>query len=210
MLVKLKQESVNGVPFIFAEKNMQMQNQERATLIEHLKRARIYLSQPLHEDWIIVIHPDYCFFIFFNQNNIEKYVAGCYQVFPVQGINEPSSRDTGGLFHWQSTILNLISFLIIGLFAYYAASYYDLIPSGIRGIIFWLISLGIIISACHFTTYCLHINRLCKRRKKEVFREYLLGVYLSYRFSALLLFVLIILMSYTMILPPEYILSEEY
>ena len=95
-------------------------------------------------------------------------LPGVTRFFLFRGINDPSSRDIGGLFNWQSTILNLISFLIIGLFAYCAASYYDLIPSGISGIIFWLISVGIIIICCYFTTYCMCYNRQYKRRERSI------------------------------------------
>jgi hypothetical protein len=113
-----------------------------------------------------------------------------------RGINDPFSRDIGGLFHWQSTILNLISFLIIALFSYSAASYNDFIPFGIKGIVFWFISLGIIITAITLRHMVCIITGNASG-EKEVFREYLLGVYQSYRLSALFLFVLIILMSYT-------------
>ena len=42
---------------------------------------------------------------------------------------------------------------------------------------------------------------LTASEEQEVFRQYLLGIYQSYRIGALFLFGIIILMSYTMILP---------
>ena len=49
-------------------------------------------------------------------------------------------------------------------------------------------------------TYCMCVNRGNEWRQ-DVFREYLLGIYQSYRFGALFLVIVIILLSYTGILP---------
>jgi hypothetical protein len=125
----------------------------------------------------------------------------------VRGKNDPVSRNIGGLFNWQSTILNLISFFIIGLFVYSAATYYNFIPSDSKGILFWLISLGIVIIAITLRhIICLITGAVSG--EEDAFREYLLGIYQSYRFGAFILFVMIILMSYTIIFPiGDYILS---
>ena len=127
-------------------------------------------------------------------------LPGIYRFFLFKGINDSSSMDVGGLFTGHSKILNLISFSIIGLFTYYAASYYDLIPAGISGIFFWLICVGIIIMAV-VLRHIVCVITGAMSGEKDAFREYLSGVYQSYRFSATFLFVLILLMSYTMILP---------
>jgi hypothetical protein len=199
-ILKIESGSSNRFPFIFIEKNKQMQTEARASLIKHLKPGQNIPVHPLHDDWIILIILIAAFFYSVIRTISKSMLPGVARFFLLRGINDPSSRDVGGLFHWQSTVLNLISFLIIGLFAYCAASYYDFIPSGIRGIIFWLISVSIIISAVTLRhIVCLTTGNASG--EKEVFREYLLGVYQSYRFSALFLFVIIILMSYTVLLP---------
>ncbi len=46
-----------------------------------------------------------------------------------RGINESTSRNIGSLFTWQSTILNFVSFMVIGLFGFCAAEWYDFIPA---------------------------------------------------------------------------------
>jgi len=200
VVTKKELESSNRFPFLFTQKNKQMQIEARASLIKHLKSGQDLPVQPLHDDWIIGIILIASFLYFLIRTTSKSMLPGVGRFFLFRGINDPSSRDTGGLFHWQSTILNLISFLIIGLFAYCAASYYNFMPSGIRGIIFWLISLGIIISAVTLRHIVCVITANASG-EKEVFMEYLLGVYQSYRFSALFLFVLIILMSYTVLFP---------
>jgi hypothetical protein len=120
--------------------------------------------------------------------------------FLFRGVNNPPSRDIGGLFTWESTVKNFISFLILGLFGYSAASYYNIIPSPIGGIRFWLISVGVIITAVTLRhLLCLATGAVSGER--EVFTEYLLGIYQFYRFNALLIFVVTILISYTTIFP---------
>jgi Domain of unknown function (DUF4271) len=200
VVTKIESGSSNRFPFPFTEKNKQIQTEARASLIRHLKSGQELPTQQLHDDWIIGIILIAAFLYSLIRTKSKSMFPGVTRFFLLRGINDPSSRDIGGLFHWQSTILNLISFQIIGLFAYCAASYYDFIPSGIRGIIFWLISIGIIISVVTLRHIVCVITGNASE-EKEVFMEYLIGVYQSYRFSALFLFVLIILMTYTMLFP---------
>ena len=207
VVIKIKSGSSNRFAFIFTEKNKQMQTEAKASLIKHLKPGQNIPVQPLHDDWIIGIILIAAFFYSIIRTISKSMLPGVARFFLFRGLNDPSSRDVGGLFHWQSTILNLVSFLIIGLFAYSAADYYDFMPSAVRGIIFWLISLGIIISAVTLRHIVCVITGNASG-EKEVFREYLLGIYQSYRFSALFLFVLIILNSYTVLIPSRmYLIS---
>jgi len=193
-------ESSNMFPFLFTQKNRQLQFVAKASLIRQLKAGQNLPVQPLHDDWIIGIILIVAFLYSLIRTTSKRMLPGVTRFFLFRGINDTSSRDIGGLFYWQSTILNLISFLIIGLFAYCVASYYDFMPSGFRGIILWLISLGFIIIAVTLRhIVCVITGEVSG--EKEVFMEYLLGVYQSYRFSALILFVIIILMSYTELFP---------
>ena len=191
---------IDRFPYVFIEKNKKIQNELRITLLKQLRPGKDNPSQPLHNDWIIGIILIAAFLYSLVRTTSKNMLPDVSRFFLFRGINDPSSRDIGGLLHWQPAILNLISFLIIALFAYCAASYYNFIPFGFSGIIFWLISLGVIISA--FTLrhiVCILTGKISG--ENGVFREYLVGIYHSYRFSALILFVLVILMSYTMILP---------
>jgi hypothetical protein len=193
---KIKTESYTRFPFNFIEKTLQIKEQEKTILIKHLKSGLEKPHQPYHDDWILLIILITVFLFSLVKTSSKDVIPGITKFFLFRGINDPSSRTTGGLFHWQSTILNFISFLIIGLFTYTSADYYNLIPLNINGLVFWLISLGIIISA----VTCQHIICIITGRisgEWEVFREYLLGVYQSYRFSAFFLLLLIVMMCYT-------------
>jgi hypothetical protein len=200
IITRIESSSYKRFPFIFTEKNNQMKQEARASLIKHLKPGQEIPVQALHDDWFILIILVAAFLFSLIRTSASAMLPGVTRFFLFRGINDPLSRDIGGLFHWQSTILNLISFLILGLFVYCTVSYFQLIPDGISGFLFWLISLGLIISAVTLRhIVCVITGNVSGER--EVFREYLLGVYQFYRFSALFLFANIFLMSYTLLLP---------
>lgn len=200
VVTKKELESSSRFPFLFTEKTRQMKVEAKASLIKSLKPGQDFPLQPFYDDWIIGIIFIAAFLFSLIRATSKSMLPEVTRFFLFRGINDPSSRDIGRLFHWQSTLLNLISFLIIALFTYFVASYYNLIPSGVSSLFFWLISLGTIISAVTLRhIVCVTAGNISG--EKEVFKEYLLGIYQSYRFSALFLFVLVILMSYTILLP---------
>jgi hypothetical protein len=189
-------------PFNFTAKNKQMHDEAKASLVRQLKPGLDIPRQPFHDDLIIIIILIAALLYTIVRKTSINLLLVVSRFFLFRGINDPSSRDAGGLFNWQSTILNLISFLIIGLFYYAAADYFDFIPFATRGITFWFTSLGIIIIAVTLQHMVSMITGIISGQR-EVFREYLYGVYQSYRFSALLFFILIILMSYTILFPAK-------
>jgi hypothetical protein len=77
------------------------------------------------------------------------------------------------------------------------------VPEGMTGITGYLAALGLIISAVTLRhAACFITGNLSGQR--EVFRDYLVGVYQSYRLSAIILFIIIILLSYTLVLPTKF------
>jgi hypothetical protein len=117
-----------------------------------------------------------------------------------KGISDHISSDSGIIFHWQTTLLNLMSFIVISLFAYHTASLNEMIPPGISGISFWLICLAVIIAALTVRhIVCLVTGNLSGQR--EIFNDYLVGIYKSYHFAAFILFTLIIIRSFTLPIP---------
>lgn len=197
---KMESTPYNGFPIIFIEKSARIRNKEKTSLVEHLKQGENLPLNTIHQDWIIMIILLCAFLFSVIRNTSKNILAEAARFFLFKGINDSSSRETVRLFFGPSKVLNMISFLIIGLFSYMAASYYNIIPAGIKGFSLWLICLGIIFSAVTLR-YLICIITGYMSGERVVFKDYLLGVYLSYRFTALLLFVLIILMSYTMLIP---------
>jgi hypothetical protein len=194
-------------PFISTEKVREHQLEERALLMKQLKPGDNLPERAFHNDWMILIIIGAAFLYSIVKATYKNISPGFSRFFLFRGINDPVSRDINALFHWQSTILNLISFLIIGLFGYCVASYYKVIPSGFSEIVFWLISLVIICTGVTLRHIVCTITGAVSE-EKEVFREYLLSIYQAYRFGALFLFAVIIMMSFTEFLPVrDYIIS---
>jgi len=202
-ITTINTEPYNRFPFLFTETNKQKQVDSRTTLIEHLNSGLDLPSQPMHDDWIIVIILIPAFLYSLVRATSKNILPLITRFFLFRGINDPSSRDIGGIFHWQSTIQNLISFIIIGLFGYCASNYYNFTPFGITGILSWVISVGILIIAITIRhIVCIIIGNASE--EKEVFKEYLVIVYQSYRFSSLLLYFIIIMLLYSTILPVKF------
>jgi len=187
-------------PFIFIEKNKQIHTEVRKSILKHLRHGQDIPVKTLHNDWIILIIIVVSFLFSAIRATSRNPLPGITRFFLFRGVNDPSSRDISELFHWQSTILNLCSFLIIGLFFYNAEMYYNLIPESSGGIIFWIISVGVIASTVTLRhIICVITGQISGER--DLFREYLICIYQFYRFSALFLFINVILTSYTTFLP---------
>jgi hypothetical protein len=186
---------------LLAEKSSSQQAEKKEVLIKHLKTGQNIPENSFHNDWVILIIVIVAFlFSLIRANSGNSHPLSRFFLF--RGINDPGSRDTVGLFHWQSSILNLISFFIISLFSYYIAAFYNLIPQDFPGLAFWSVSLiAIVILFTLRNAVCAITGNMSGQ--KEVFNEYLVAIYQFYHFSALFLLVLIIFVSYTLIFPAK-------
>ena len=199
VVTRIEPFNYDRFPLLFTEKNKNIEAAELAALVRQLKPGLEIPFQPLHDDWIILIILFATFLFSLVRRSSRNMLPAMMRFILFLGINDPYSRDTGGIFNLESTIKNLISFLILGLFGYFAASYNNIIPSTVTGILFWLISVLVVIMAVTLRHIVCIITGSASGQR-DVFMEYLLGVYQSYRFSALFMFIIIILMSYTTIL----------
>lgn len=191
----------NRAPFHLVEKNREWHEKTTSLLIKNLKDGEVVPDNPVHYDWLISIVLVSAYLYSLLKTTSKNMLPDLIKFFSLRGINDPKSRDMSLFFNWQATILNLISFLIFGLFAFCAAAWYDFLPKGIPGILFWFICFVFVIAAVtarHLV--CSLAGSLSGRR--DLFNEYILNVYKSYRFSSLILFILVILIVYTVVFPP--------
>jgi hypothetical protein len=200
IIKKIGSYQSNGFPIQFIENTRQIQSEKKDFLIKQLRPGEDLPVFPEHNDWLLGVVLFSAFLFSIIRTTSKSMLPGAARFFLLRGINDPFSRGVNGLFHWQSTMLNLISFLTLGLFVYSAASYNDLIPGNLNGMVLWLILVGVIISAVTLRHIVCYFTGLISG-ENELFREYLHGVYQFYRFSALFLFIVIILTSYTVLLP---------
>ena len=196
------QFSSNQFPFQFVEKTSSVHQQQKLKIIKPLKEGRELPDKPLHHDWIIAIILLSVFLWLVIKTTTRRVFPELTRFLLFRNVNESSSRDIGSLFYWQSTVLNFVSFMVIGLFAFCAAEWYDFIPEGIPPVLFMLVSLVLVIltiTSRHFI--CVAAGNLSG--ESEAFNEYLMTVYYSYRFTSVLLFGIVVLLLYTVFLPPQ-------
>jgi hypothetical protein len=187
-------------PFSFTEINREKNETTRADLLSHLRNGNDLPENPFHNDWALPVIIFSVIIYGIIKAEAGKFFRSILKFISLRGINETSSRDIGFAFQWQSTLFNLASFISISLFAYFTSVLYDIFIIDVSGIIYWLILLGIIISAFtlrHFI--CIVTGNLSG--EKEVFREYLAGIYHAYRLAGLFLLILTILILYTVLIP---------
>jgi hypothetical protein len=180
-----------------AETSRIRQEEQRQFLEKRLREGENLPSRQFHGDWIILIVISTAFLFSLIRQDLKKNQP--FLKLLNFRANDSGSRDATGLFHWQSTIINLVSFMIIGLFGYDVAEYFTLVPSGLPGIAVWAIILAMIIIV--FTmrnAVCAVTGNVSGRR--DIFNEYLAAIYQSYHLGALILFFLVVVISYTTIL----------
>jgi hypothetical protein len=197
-----KTSFLNLMPLMFTLKNLKAEVKENCTVIGRGKTEEAIRDNQLSSDWLLGIILMYAFVFTFIRAASKDISSGFLRFILLRGINDPSNRDYNGLFQWQSTLYNLISFSVIGLFAYHVVIYYNEIPEKLSGILLWLALVCLIIAVItlrHFL--CLVTGTLSGKR--EVFVEYLISVYNSYRYAATILFFLVILVSYTIFFPAK-------
>ncbi|MCJ7449776.1 MAG: DUF4271 domain-containing protein [Bacteroidales bacterium] len=203
LVYRIDVRSSNSFPFLFIEKNIGNKLDERISLMKHLREGKELPVRPFNEDWIILIFLFAALIFSVARTFSKKLFPDAVKFFLFRGIGDTSFRDLGILFQLQSTLLNLISFINMALFGYYAAFFYNVNPPGISGFLFWLISFGVIIVLITLRHFICVITGIVTGQR-ETFNEYLLNVYLFYRFTALIMSVLVILMTFTVFSPSKF------
>lgn len=196
-------------PFRNIENPVEVFTEHRAKVSGNLRDGSLIPMKPLHHDWLIgvIFLSAYLWLIVRPANR--SFFREMTRFVLFRGINESSSRDIGALFTWQSTILNFVTFTIMALFLYSFAELRNTIPQGISPFVFMLICLGAIIAGItsrHFI--CNAAGSLSDRQ--EVFDEYLVTVYKSYRFVSILLLAIVIMLAYSVVFPENFLLRAGF
>jgi hypothetical protein len=187
-------------PYLFTEINRKISEEIRADLVKHLRSGNDLPSDPFHNDWILPVILFSVFIYGTIKGESAKFFRAILKFISLRGINETTSRDIGSFFQWQSTLFNLASFINISLFGFIISVWYDIFPFDISSVVYWLILFFLIISAFTFRhLICTATGNMSG--EKEVFREYLLGVYQAYRLAGLLMLILTTLILYTSFMP---------
>ena len=195
----------DGFPFALIEAGARRESQEKETLIRSLREGDSIPSQPFSGDWPVFAVMASIFLYSLISLISRRFFQDMKRFFLFRGVGDPASRDMQALFHWQSTIINLVSFLNVALFAYCAAEYFEFIPEMIPGFIFWLMCTVLVmvtVTARHLI--CLMTGNISDQ--PDAFSEYIITVYHSYRYGAVLLFLISVMIMYTGIFKTEALL----
>jgi hypothetical protein len=186
-------------PFQFLERGRKINDAERVSLMKSLKPGLSVPVNFMHDDWIILVVILAVSLYSVIWTSYKKNINLITRFLFFRGISEPSAHESGGFFYWQSTLSNLNTFLIIGLFIYSSGLFFGFVPHSNNKIIYWLIAVAVIIVVVtlrHFI--CVIVGRISG--ENEAFRDYLVSIYTSYRLSAMILLFAVILALYTEIL----------
>jgi hypothetical protein len=199
---RIERHYTNGFPWKFLEINRERELTEKQAILGHLKGGKEIPARYFHDDWIVILILACAFIYTLIRTTSRKLFPEMTRFFLFRGINDPASRDIQGLFHWQSTLLNLISFFNIALFSYCTASYFEFIPDRVSGILIWLIAVGLIVAAISARhALCAITGNISD--EKDAFREYIITVYHSYRYIGIILFTLVIFISFSKLFPEK-------
>jgi hypothetical protein len=195
-----KLDAMNRFPFEFTERNQVAEAVKKEILVKQLKPGKDLQLQSMHDDWIIIILAVALFLFSLVRATSKSLITNVSRFFLFRTISNPLKSKSTALAQWQSILLNLISFNIISLFLYCFASFNQILPAGLSKPLVWLIILAVImISAGIRYVVCIMTGQLSGTA--GIFREYLFGVFQAYRFGALFLFMLILLICYTLFFP---------
>ena len=196
-------------PFIFLEKNRKRASEARISLMKNLREGNELPARPFHDDWIILIILLAAFLFSLINTFSKKFFPEVRKFFLFHGIGETPARDMAGLFHWHSTIINLISFFSMALFGYCATFYFGILPAGISGFATWSIIFGVVIVSVTLRHLICYFTGIMSSNE-DLFSEYIIVVYLFFRFSALFLFIVVFLLSYSRIFYPEFLIKTGF
>jgi hypothetical protein len=195
-IVTIEPSPPDGFPFTFIEKNINRGTMGKESLLLKLRDGVKIPEQPFNEDWLVFAVMGSIFLYAMISIISRRFFHDMRRFFLFSGVGDPASRDMPALFHWQSTIINTVTFFNIALFAYCAADYFKLIPYIFHGIIFWFLCTVIVIAAVTLRHLVCHITGSISDQI-EVFNEYIITIYLSYRYAAVLLFIISLMILYT-------------
>ena len=192
-------------PFSFIRKNENKVYQKTGIITSNLREGKAIPPQPFNDDWIIVIVLAAAF-IYSTLSAFPGRTFHNVKAFLFfKGIGDPSSRDRGAFFQWQSILINIVSFSGAALFAYCTADYFGFYPFGISGIKLWLMLLGLI----HLLVIIRHMLCLLLGSitgENALFGEYSATVYQSYHITGFFLLLITVLVSYTTFPAPQTLL----
>jgi hypothetical protein len=199
VITRMDMDILPNFPFVLTENNRKFGEETKAALVKNLKSGDELGTLPFHHDWVLPVILSSILIYAVIRAGSGKLFSRLLKFFSFRSGKESSSRDTTSLFHWQSSVFNLASFINIGLFAFFVSEHYGLFLLSKKLFIFWLAFFVAVISVFMLRIIvCLATGSISSQR--EIFREYIIEVYQAYRLAGLALLLINVLVVYTSIL----------
>jgi len=192
-------------PFSLIGKSESKEYLNDGIITSDLREGRSIERQPFNDDWIIVIVLAAAF-IYSTLSSFPGRLFHNVKTFLFfKGVGDPSSRERGAFFQWQTILINIVSFSCAALFAYCTAEFYHFYPFGISGIVLWIIFFGMILLTVLIRhLICILLSGITGER--AVFGEYCATVYQFWYITGFILFLLTVLIIYTTFPAPQILL----
>jgi hypothetical protein len=189
-------EKTEEFPYNFISKNRDIYSKKHEILVQSLKDGVAIPAEQSKADWIVPLLIFSVFLLGIVRSVPGNFFRNMFRFLLMRGINENASRDTGTIFQWQSTLMNLSAFISVSLFCYLMLRHYDISVAGFSKIITWLVCFGSVIAAVTLRHFVCNITGSISDQT-EIFREYLIGIYQTYRFGGMVFLILSVLILYT-------------
>ena len=197
----------SGFPVFYIERNREIDNQKREVLLASLRQGEPKPAEPFRSDWIVPLLFFAALLLGIVRSVPGNFFRNIFRNLLMRGINENGSRDTGVLFQWQSTLMNLSAFISISLFGLLAMKFYGLGLPGLSSFVTWLLCFGLVILAVTLRHFVCNITGNLSD-EQEIFREYITTIYHGYRAAGILFLILSFLVLYAPVLPSGLLFSS--
>jgi len=203
IVMEINQNNTELFPYNMLQHNREAEQLSTVKLIEKLRDGEPEATKLYNNDWLLFVFLFTAFIYgaiktYFGKGsgNIINYVKSS---LPTDHQSDRSA-DISSLFYGKSVITFLVSFLGIATYIYCAGRYFDLLPQGKNGFLFLLICFAAVLLLVLLRhLLCVFVGRLSGQTK--VFEEYIVTIYNSYKYMAMGLYILSIMIVYTRIIP---------
>ncbi|HPC99214.1 MAG TPA: DUF4271 domain-containing protein [Bacteroidales bacterium] len=196
-------------PFSFVNLTREYREKKFTALKESLRDGILHENSPLKADWMVPVLLAAAMIYITLAKIPGNIFRGLINFITFKGLKDKYRDDSEKIFRLQSTLMNLASFISIGMFIYMAAGEKmdDLPLPG--GIILWLICFALVVAAVTLRHLATVLTGFLSE-ERDLFSGYLAAVYNFYRISGIISFLLVILVAYGRIFPAGLLITTGY
>lgn len=187
-------------PYLFVSKSHELAERKHEILMNSLRDGTSLPHDQFKSDWIVPLILFSAFLLAAVRAVPGNFFRSIFRFLFMRGINENGSRDTGVLYQWQSTLLNLSAFTSVSLFCYLLMKHYNVSIPGVNGLMTWLILFGAVIVVVTLRHIVCNLTGSISD-EPEIFREYIINIYQGYRAAGMVFLLLSVLILYTVLVP---------